>query len=49
MSTIVEMASFMGKKKRVWLIPLVTTLVFLGVVLVIAEGSALAPFLYTFF
>ncbi len=44
-----EFGHFLGQRKRYWLIPLVTVLVLFGALLVFAEGSALAPFIYTLF
>ena len=36
-------------RKKVWLLPLVLILMGVGVLLVFAQGSALAPFIYTIF
>ena len=44
-----ELLSFLWKEKAFWLIPLVVVLVGLGVLLFLAQGSALAPFIYTLF
>jgi hypothetical protein len=49
LSTLREFARFMGRRKKFWLVPLVTILLLFGVILVFAEGSALAPFIYTLF
>jgi hypothetical protein len=39
----------MRDRKKLWLLPIVTVLVLLGGLLVLAEGSALAPFIYSIF
>ena len=44
-----EFARFVGKRKRYWVVPLVMLLLLFGVLIVFAEGSALAPFIYTLF
>lgn len=49
MQTITELWSFLSARKRLWLLPVVVLLVALGVLVVVAEGSALAPFIYTLF
>ena len=40
---------FMRERKKFWLIPIVMVLLLLGGLLVLAQGSALAPFIYTLF
>ena len=44
-----ELWQFMRENKKFWLAPIVLTLVLVGVLLVLAKGSALAPFIYTLF
>jgi Tfp pilus assembly protein PilE len=39
----------MRERKKYWLIPVMLVMVILGVLLVIAQGSAVAPFIYTLF
>jgi hypothetical protein len=39
----------MRERKKYWLIPVMLVLVILGVLIVIAQGSAVAPFIYTLF
>jgi hypothetical protein len=46
---ISELWEFMRQNKKYWLAPIVITLVMVGVLLVLAKGSALAPFIYTLF
>ena len=36
-------------RKKMWLLPIVLVLLAVGAVLVLAQGSALAPFIYTIF
>ena len=40
---------FLLERKKYWLIPLVLTLLLFGGLLLLAEGSAVAPFIYTLF
>jgi hypothetical protein len=40
---------FMRVRKKFWLAPVILVMVFLGVFLVLAQGSAVAPFIYTLF
>ena len=44
-----ELWQFMRENKKYWLAPIVITLVIFGVLLVLAKGSAIAPFIYTLF
>jgi hypothetical protein len=44
-----DLWAFMRVRKKFWLLPLILTLVLLGVLLVVAQGSAVAPFIYTLF
>ncbi len=49
LSILKEFWSFLRERKKWWLLPIVAFLLLLGVVLVVAKGSALAPFIYTLF
>jgi len=49
MSTIAELWSFLRIRKKFWLTPIVTMLVVVGGLIVLAQGSAVAPFIYTLF
>ena len=40
---------FMRERKRFWLAPIVVVMVILGALIVLAQGSAVAPFIYTLF
>ena len=44
-----ELWQFMRENKKFWLAPIVVTLVLVGLLLVIAKSSAIAPFIYTLF
>ncbi|MEO7368782.1 MAG: DUF5989 family protein [Gemmatimonadaceae bacterium] len=44
-----ELWAFMRVRKKLWLLPIVIVLVLVGGLLVLAQGSALAPFIYTIF
>lgn len=44
-----ELFEFMREHKKYWLAPIVITLVLVGVLLVLAKSSAIAPFIYTLF
>ena len=41
--------SFLRARKKWWLAPVVMLLLILGLILVVSEGSALAPFIYSLF
>jgi hypothetical protein len=44
-----EAGQFLKARKKWWLAPMIVFLVLLGAVIVLAESSALAPFIYTLF
>ncbi len=44
-----EFVEYFRQRKKWWLLPLVVVLVLLSAVIVFAQGSALAPFIYTLF
>ena len=44
-----DLWDFMRVRKKFWLAPIIIVLLFLGVLIVLAEGSAVAPFIYTIF
>lgn len=44
-----ELFSFFMQNKRWWLIPMIMTLFLLGALIVLAQSSAIAPFIYTLF
>lgn len=49
LSILKEFWLFMKIRKKWWLAPIVIILLLLGIIAVFAEGSALAPFIYTVF
>lgn len=44
-----DLFCFMKERKKFWMIPILLVLVLLGVITVLSQGSAIAPFLYTLF
>lgn len=44
-----ELWLFMRVRKKWWLLPIILVMAFVGALLVFAQGSALAPFIYTIF
>jgi hypothetical protein len=49
LSILSEFWSFLRVRKKWWLAPIVVLLLALGLILVLTEGSALAPFIYSLF
>lgn len=49
LSILGELIRFLWMKKLWWMIPMVIVLVLFGLLLVFAQGSGLAPFIYTLF
>jgi hypothetical protein len=46
---VVELWLFLKERKKFWLLPIILFLGFLGTLIVMTEGSAVAPFIYTLF
>ena len=46
---IKDLWDFMRVRKKFWLAPIIIVLLLLGALLVFAQGSAVAPFIYTIF
>jgi hypothetical protein len=44
-----ELLAYMGARKKWWLLPIVVVLMMFGGLLILAQGSAVAPFIYTVF
>lgn len=44
-----DLWSYMKIRKKFWLAPIIIVMVLLGMLLVLAQGSAIAPFIYTLF
>jgi competence protein ComGC len=49
MNLIAELWRYMRARRKFWLLPLIVVLLVLGVLIVVAKGSAIAPFIYTLF
>jgi hypothetical protein len=49
MGVFLELFRFLGKRKKFWLAPVILVLLILGALLMFAQGSVLAPFIYTLF
>jgi hypothetical protein len=49
MGIVGELFSFLWQRKLWWLIPMIVVIVLFGVLLIFAQGSAVAPFIYTLF
>jgi hypothetical protein len=49
MSLIREFWEFLKVRKKWWLLPIIVVMLLVGSLLVFAQGSALAPFIYTIF
>ena len=46
---LVEFWTFLRVRKKFWLAPLMIFMILLGLLIVLAEGSAVAPFIYAIF
>ena len=44
-----ELFGFLWERKLWWMIPMVSVLLFFGAIMIFAQGSAVAPFIYTLF
>jgi len=49
MSFVKELWSFLRARKKLWLLPILITMVILGGLIVFAQGSVVSPFIYTLF
>lgn len=49
MSLLGELWRFMRARKKFWLIPIIVVMFLLGGLLILVQGSAVAPFIYTLF
>jgi hypothetical protein len=49
MNLLQEMWGFLRSRKKLWLMPVIVIMLALGGLLLLAQGSALAPFIYTLF
>jgi hypothetical protein len=49
MSFIKELWNFMCVRKKFWLLPIMLMMALFGALIVLSQGSAVAPFVYTLF
>lgn len=49
LSILVEFWAFLKERKKWWIIPIIVFLILLGSLMIVAEGTVLAPFIYTLF
>ena len=49
LSFIKEFWEFLRERKKYWLFPIIIVLALLGILIVLSQGSAVAPFIYTIF
>jgi hypothetical protein len=49
LSFVRDFFAFLRTRKKTWLIPVAVVMLLLGTLLVLAQGSAIAPFIYTLF
>ena len=49
MSFLKEFSEFLKVRKKYWLIPVLLTLALFGGIIVLSQGTALGPFIYTIF
>lgn len=49
MDFAIQMWRFLGARRKYWLLPIMLITVLLGGLLVLAQGSVVAPFIYTLF
>jgi hypothetical protein len=49
MEFLKDLWGFMKERKKWWLFPIIIVLLFIGTLIVMSSGSAIAPFIYTLF
>ena len=49
LSFLKEFVDFLIERKKYWLLPIIIVLVLFGILIVLSQGSAVAPFIYTIF
>ena len=49
MNFVIEFWKFLRVRKKYWLMPIIVVLVIFGGLIVLSQGSAVAPFIYTLF
>ena len=48
-SFLKEIWEFLKERKKYWLLPIIIVLALFGILIVLSQGSAVAPFIYTIF
>ncbi len=49
MRVIIDLIKYLSMNKKLWLLPAILTIIILGGLIVLSQGSVVAPFLYTLF
>ena len=49
MGFLIELWQFLSERKKFWLLPILIMMVVFGGLIVLSQGSAVAPFIYTLF
>ena len=49
MNFFIEFFRFLKVRKKYWLLPIIIVLAMFGILIVLSQGSAVAPFIYTIF
>ncbi len=49
LSFLIELWQFLRERKKFWLLPILIMMVVFGGLIVLSQGSAVAPFIYTLF
>ena len=49
MEFLIELWTFLRMRKKLWLAPIIIVMLILGGLLILAQGSVIAPFIYTLF
>ena len=49
MEFLKELLAFLRMRKKLWLAPIIIVMLILGGLLILAQGSVVAPFIYTMF
>jgi hypothetical protein len=44
-----DLWGFLKERKKYWLLPIILVLILIGILVIMAGGSAIAPFIYTIF
>ena len=49
MALLLELLTFLRARKKLWMMPIVLVMLILGGLMILAQGSVVAPFIYTLF